>query len=493
MWSVVLKSASAYVQFFHRYSNVTADLRRDNRSGIEHARSVQRTGIIIKMAKSNDTVCYAGPQNERLGSMERDIVNLFNTMVECLVVDTTQNSRASQSTMAEEEEENQQQKQKDKKNEQDSKDKDNKDNKDNSSNSNGTSNNTNNSNNTNTNSSSNVNNDTFENNTKEKEMSSTYLRSSAPSILFPRPSYFLMKTKRLPEELIPLSKTLINANSTLEHIDVIVLRHSLETIIDSNCKEARRMLELYEDISVLLIDPKERSEVEEMGKKGFGSNGSTPTMLDFQERINKYLKLVQIINDEYLTVIPCGCFMIQCDELNVSLIKSACNLSKKLLKTLVDNTISRNMKLHKRFDLIRGQSERVPSTSDELEELEMYFEATLARGGEVDVLKQNGLDLIKQTKFLMINSKDVTTGGCGFMMIESYLSPTGRTLDWLSRTDGLIVAGKKKLSWERDRLESALKKSREGFMKGLDLLLNKIEEYKLMVDGEFYVFVVAVV
>ena len=50
----------------------------------------------------------------------------------------------------------------------------------------------------------------------------------------------------------------------------------------------------------------------------------------------------------------------------------------------------RNMKVHQRFELIRTQTERVPATSEELAELELYFENTLARGGEVDQLKRGG-------------------------------------------------------------------------------------------------------
>ena len=61
-------------------------------------------------------------------------------------------------------------------------------------------------------------------------------------------------------------------------------------------------------------------------------------------------------------------------------------MSKKLLRTLAENTMLRNMKVHKRFEMIRAQTERVPATSEELAELELYFENTLARGASCVVV-----------------------------------------------------------------------------------------------------------
>ena len=436
LWSVILNSAQKYHDFFARYTKCEADVRRDNRSTIEHARSVQRCGILIHMTKHQDDICYAGDQNERLGAMESNIVNLFNKVVEFLVVPSS--SRSLLVETAEEDDKNKHS-------------------------STGTGDGSGNGNGS-------GNGSKFDFGVArpggaspgggggeggEKQPGSppgsSDSVSPAPSplpfqaarqIMFPRPTYFLMQTKRLPDGMIPHSKTLIGETGTRNHIDVNLMRKNLERIVDVNCEEARRMLSVYESISTTLISPKERKDVEIMGKQGFGENGAPPTLQEFKNCVEKYLIVAKKIQKEYLASIPCGCFMIQCEQLNTALCEAACLLSKKLLRTLAENTMLRNMKVHKRFEMIRAQTERVPATSEELAELELYFENTLARGGEVDQLKRGGLDLITQTKFLVDSSKDTATGGCGFMMSESYLRPTGHTLDWLRRTDGLILSGK---------------------------------------------------
>ena len=467
LWSVILKSAKQYVQFFQRFTVVQADLSSNNENTIEHARSVQRTGIYIHMIKNKDDICYAGDSNDRLGGMEYNIVQLLNTIVEYLVV-PQQNTTSMVDSILKEQQQQVEEKKRKKKTEH-------------------------------KNSSSS---DAeavavaIEGVVGSRKLTTTAAETAAappppppPSnsnnnslSMFPRPSYFLMQTKRLPSTLIPLSKSLINPNYPREHVDVNVLRAQLESIVDTNCEEARRLLLIYSSISETLTSPQERKDNDTMSKKGFGENGAAPTQHDFQERIHTYLQLVEIIDKEYLNVIPCGMFLIQCQQLKEQLKQSAFELSKQLLTTLAKNTVARNVKTHQRFQKIKEKSEMCPSTSEDLSLLEKYFEATLARGGEVDQLKRLGLNLITQTSFLIQNSCDTTTGGCGFMMLHTYLQPTGGTLIWLGKTDGMIMAGKNRLRLERDRLESALKRSRDTFMKSLDYLLIQIEEYKLVVD-----------
>jgi dynein heavy chain len=520
LWSIIMKSARQYLSFFQRYNQCEANLN-GLQSGydhtVEHARALQRTGIYIHMTLKNDSICYAGEGNEYLNGINSNILHLYNKMIEYLIVP----SNGSMSSTSSEVKKNMQD---------DTKMTDN---------------------------SSSISsiavggsgeagagaasgdgaasgagaaavsvgaeedgaNDNNNDDTGYGHPSHNNTTTS-DTILFSRPSYFLLKTKRLPSNLIPISKALINVDTVKEHIDLNQYRLQLENIIELNCMEAKRILTLYDRISELLIDPKEVANIEKMGKKGFGDNGSSPTVIEFQEKIQKYLQIVHELRLKYLNVIPCGLFLVQCKALNQRLIETSYQLCAKLLRTLSENTISRNIKLHKRFETIRSQSERVPSTSDELDELERYFDATLGRGGEVDQLKRSGLNLIVQTKFLIKNSvsigynkstKDnskakeennnsdttdeaaaatltsptttttqITQYGCGFMMNESYLRPTGTTLDWLSQTDGIILAGKGRLRLERDRLESNLKRTREQFMKSLDVLFNQILDFKKM-------------
>ena len=427
LWSIVMDSAQKYLAFFNRYKNVEADLRRDNKSTIEHARSVQRTGIYIHMIKKQDDICYAGEGNDRLGAMESNIVQLFNKMIHCLVAHS--NSTPSSGTINQGETPTE-----------------------------------------------------TKDGTVGRSVSPTSPSTNNSTIFFPRPSYFLIKTKRLPSTLIPVAKELISLHTVMEHTDLNAMRRALENIVDTNCKEARRMLNLYSSISLSLTSSKERKNVENMGKNGFGKNGSGPALEDFQNCLFKYLTLVQTIDSDYLDHIPCGCFMIKCIQLKNLLKKSAWNLCCLLLKHLAENTISKNIDIHKRFEVIRNQSDTVPTSSEDLASLEQYFERTLARGGEVEQLKTIGMGLITQTNFLMSNSNSTATGGCGFIMMESHLRPTGHTLDWLKRTDGLIIAGKGRLRLERDRFESALKRKREVFKTELEQMLTRISLYKKVTD-----------
>ena len=67
------------------------------------------------------------------------------------------------------------------------------------------------------------------------------------------------------------------------------MRKNIEKIVDVNCEEARRMLSVYESISTTLISPRERKDVESMGKKGFGENNTAPTLQEFKNCVEKYL------------------------------------------------------------------------------------------------------------------------------------------------------------------------------------------------------------
>ena len=466
LWSVVLNSIERFVAFFRRFSGPSMDLRRTGDCSMtDHARSVQRCAIkvyLLLTKRSNGggaEVVFAGEQNELLGALHGSVVNLFNQVAEALAgtLGSSLQSVGARSKAAAAES-------------------------------------------TKSNTSSRASASSF---SSSSSSSNPLAMISPPPVgrtavlnFFHSPAAALADAGYAPSSLVT-QRALLPEGVTRLAADVRQARNELEDIVARNCEAARGVLAIYESIASDLTSVTKRRALETMGRKGFddGANQehSVANAKSFQDQLDTILTAADTILRERLDLIPSSAFLVVCTGIKDALCDAARDLAKVLLKNLTDHTISRNIKIQKRFELIRTQAERVPATSEELSKIESYFEATLARGGEVEQLKHIARGLLEQTQFLLDNStsivqhiyvEDVSTTKCGsgFLLSEAQLRPTGRTIDWLRRTDGIISAGKGRLRLERDRIEGQLKRSREAFAKDLTTMMQRVEEFVNVVE-----------
>ena len=258
----------------------------------------------------------------------------------------------------------------------------------------------------------------------------------------------------------------------LDAPDIISWKQDIMKIVDINVVRAKDAMMSYDSLNFVIHDA---DDVEKFCTEG----PEFHSISKFQEKISKYRRTAATINESKPIFIYRGMFAISCDKLNKALIDQSYKYVDTFMQSIADSNKTRNKSVAKRFDMVRLEAEKSPNTSEELANLEKYFDRLISRGGELERLKQSGRELTAQVNFLWKNALPLQGS---FVLPFTVLKPMGDTIKWLRKIDSILLKARGSLRVERDRFETRLKRRKEDLLKNLDVLQGIIAPFVDEVD-----------
>ena len=258
----------------------------------------------------------------------------------------------------------------------------------------------------------------------------------------------------------------------LDEPDLLDARQKIVKIIDTNIMRAHESLGAYSSLDYIHNSDEEISKFCEEGTENH-------QLGEFQDKIKQFRKTAKVIKEQRPSTISRGLFSINSGELNNQLSQKSLEIVDTLLNSIARGNQEHNRSVIKRFDVVRLESEKAPNTAEELVALEKYFDRLIARGGELERLKQSGRKLTTEVNFLWKNAEPL---GGDFVLSYAVLRPMGETIKWLRKIDTILLSAKGTLRVERDRFETQLKRRKEGLLSRVGVIKKRIELFVDVTD-----------